>query len=311
MTPPSLPKFDATDPVESAIVNRLAHNWARRATVKKTEPDLDDLFDTSLADYPESLLPFVEHPIYLALRPEQRERILAWAWIAFNKNVMDIEKYVVNPGFDVLAEDKLGAGLGSWAALAVNQAMVDEQYHTLMHFNASTSTRRGRGWDLPSSALPDVRTVRARARALAAADGPRQAALTEMAFMTVAEVSITAYLDLISDNPGIQSINRATIRLHARDEYCHASIAGELAVSVLDTLGETDRRYFLAAFENAIDAFGRTDFGAWHAIMKIEQIRDGSRMLNEVESSQIGPILMQDYSGTDRLRERLDYDRTR
>ncbi len=165
VSPPSLPEYDASDPVESAIVRRLASNWARRATVKKAEPELDDLFDSSLSDYPEALLPFAEHPIYLALSPEQKQRLQAWAWIAFNKNVMDIEKYVVNPGFDVLAEDRLNVGLGDWAAVAVNQAMVDEQYHTLMHFNASSATRRGRGWGLPAKALPDVLTVRTRAQA--------------------------------------------------------------------------------------------------------------------------------------------------
>ncbi|MDP0919565.1 diiron oxygenase, partial [Klebsiella pneumoniae] len=83
-SPPSLPEFDASDPVESAIVSRLASNWARRATVKKAEPELDDLFDSSLSDYPEALLPFAEHPTYLALSPEQKQRLQAWAWIAFN-----------------------------------------------------------------------------------------------------------------------------------------------------------------------------------------------------------------------------------
>ena len=209
VSPPSLPEYDASDPVESAIVRRLASNWARRATVKKAEPELDDLFDSSLSDYPEALLPFAEHPTYLALSPEQKQRLQAWAWIAFNKNVMDIEKYVVNPGFDVLAEDRLGVGLGDWAAVAVNQAMVDEQYHTLMHFNASSATRRGRGWGLPAKALPDVLTVRTRAQALDAAEGPRKIALTQLAFMTVAEVSITAYLDLISDD---RAFSRSTAR---------------------------------------------------------------------------------------------------
>ncbi|MDV8003573.1 diiron oxygenase [Rhodococcus sp. IEGM 1318] len=309
VSPPSLPDYDASDPVESAIVNRLASNWARRATVKKAEPELDDLFDPSLSDYPEALLPFAEHPNYLALRPEQKQRLQAWAWIAFNKNVMDIEKYVVNPGFDVLAEDRLGVGLGDWATVAVNQAMVDEQYHTLMHFNASSATRRGRGWALPSRALPDVSTVRTRAQALNAADGPRKIALTELAFMTVAEVSITAYLDLISDDPGVQSTNRATIRLHARDEYCHASIAGELAVLVWDSLDGGDRSYLLKGFESAMRAFSGTDFGAWRAIMEIEAVPGGQKMLDDVGSEPRNKLFVQDYSGIERLYRTLNLDR--
>src|SRR3546814_1722076 len=130
-----------------------------------------------------------------------------------------------------------------------------------MHLNARSATRRGRGWWVPAKALPDVLTVRTRAKALDAAGDPRKIALTQLAFMTVAEGSITAYLDLISDDPGVQSINRATIRLHARDEYCHASIAGELAVSVWDSLHRGDRSYLLEGFEGAMRAFSGTDFG--------------------------------------------------
>ncbi|MFM9260324.1 diiron oxygenase [Rhodococcus sp. 5A-K4] len=305
VSPPSLPEYDASDPVESAIVSRLASNWARRATVKKAEPELDDLFDSSLSDYPEALLPFAEHPTYLALRPEQKQRLQAWAWIAFNKNVMDIEKYVVNPGFDVLAEDRLGVGLGDWAAVAVNQAMVDEQYHTLMHFNASSATRRGRGWGLPAKALPDVLTVRTRAQALDAAEGPRKIALTQLAFMTVAEVSITAYLDLISDDPGVQSINRATIRLHARDEYCHASIAGELAESVCSTLDDEELRIFADSACTAMRSFASNDYGAWRSILAMEGIGSGDKMIDNLEHSTGSELLVQDFSGLRTLFDRL------
>jgi len=192
--------------------------------------------------------------------------------------------------------------------VAVNQAMVDEQYHTLMHFNASSATRRGRGWALPSKALPDVLTVRTRAQALDAAGDHRKIALTELAFMTVAEVSITAYLDLISDDPGVQSINRATIRLHARDEYCHASIAGELAVLVWDSLDSGDRSYLLEGFEDAMRAFSGTDFGAWRAIMEIEAIPGGQKMLDDVGSEPRNKLFLQDYSGIERLYKNLNLE---
>lgn len=218
---------------------------------------------------------------------------------------MDIEKYVVNPGFDVLAEDRLGVGLGDWAAVAVNQAMVDEQYHTLMHFNASSATRRGRGWALPSKALPDVLTVRTRAQALDAAEVPRKIALTELAFMTVAEVSITAYLDLIADDPGVQSINRATIRLHARDEYCHASIAGELAESVCSTLGDEERRTFADSACTAMRSFASNDYGAWRSIFTTEGIGSGDKMLDDLAHSTGSELLVQDFSGLRTLFDRL------
>ncbi|GAA3174286.1 hypothetical protein GCM10020255_064680 [Rhodococcus baikonurensis] len=127
--------------------------------------------------------------------------------------------------------------------------------------------------------------------------------------MTVAEVSITAYLDLISDDPGVQSINRATIRLHARDEYCHASIAGELAVSVWDSLDRGDRSYLLEGFEVAMRAFSGTDFGAWRAIMEIEAVTGGQKMLDDIESGRRNNLFVQDYSGIERLYKTLNLDR--
>ncbi|RZL84570.1 MAG: hypothetical protein EOP32_03055 [Rhodococcus sp. (in: high G+C Gram-positive bacteria)] len=163
MTPqktPSLPEYDPADPVESAVVSRLSRNWGQRATVKKPEPDLDALFDVDKQDYPNELLPFADHDRFLAMSDEHRNQLRAWAWIAFNKNVMDIEQYVVNPGFDLVAHDALDTGLGDTFAVAVHQAMVDEQYHTLMHLNASAVTRRRRGWTMPNNALPDVLTLR-------------------------------------------------------------------------------------------------------------------------------------------------------
>lgn len=49
---------DAASAIETAIVSRLAGNWGRRATVKKAEPDLGDLFDPAKPDYPFALTPF-------------------------------------------------------------------------------------------------------------------------------------------------------------------------------------------------------------------------------------------------------------
>ncbi len=51
---PSLPEFDSDDVVESAVVARLAKNWSQRATVKKPEPELDDLFDLAKQDFPDA-----------------------------------------------------------------------------------------------------------------------------------------------------------------------------------------------------------------------------------------------------------------
>ncbi|MDJ0361823.1 diiron oxygenase [Rhodococcus sp. H29-C3] len=305
---PSLPDFDADDVVESAVVSRLAGNWNKRAIVKKSEPDLDDLFDTSKHDYPEALIPFADHDVYRTLSDITRAKLRAWGWIAFNKNVMDVEQHVVHPGFALLAQDAFDIGMGDMTAIAVTQAMVDEQYHTLMHLNASALTRRKRGWALPDRCLPLSGTVRRRHATQASAVDSNDAALNSLAFMTVAEISITSYLNLIEDNDIIQPVNRATVALHNRDEYCHASIADEMAAIVFESLNSGDRRIFLDGLADGMDAFSSTDFSTWSAILHQEGIVGGDLMLREVETDGSRKQLVQDYGGIRSLCRKLDIE---
>ncbi|MEV0945812.1 diiron oxygenase [Rhodococcus sp. NPDC049939] len=302
---PSLPDHDPADRVESAIITRLALNWGHRAAVKKPEPDLDELFDREKLDYPNELLPFADHDRFLSLTDDQQNQLRAWAWIAFNKNVMDVEQYVVNPGFDLVAHDGLDTGLGSTFATAVHQAMVDEQYHTLMHLNASAVTRRQRGWAMPNQALPDVQTLRVQRTVTADAPDPRRRAISIFAFMTVAEVSISSYLDLISENDAIQSVNRATVRLHNRDEYCHSSIADEIAGAVYDTLGPDERRHFLDGLVDAMNAFSSNDYSTWHTIVDLMELEGGRAMIDDAEHDTRRSKLVQDFSGIHRLCTKL------
>ncbi|RKT19036.1 para-aminobenzoate N-oxygenase AurF [Streptomyces sp. 1114.5] len=311
---PQLPEHDPDDPVENAVIARLAGNWARRASVKRAEPDLDDLFEPDRPDYPEHLLPFHDHPAYLALDGGQRARLLAWAWVAFNKNVMDNEQRVVNPGFELIARDAFGTGLSETSVLAATQAMVDEQYHTLMHLNASAVTRRRRGWQLPESALPVARKARRHAERLAEAGQPWQRELTTLAFATVSELSINAYLNLIAEDPEVQPVNRATATMHNRDEYCHSAISKEVAKEVCAGLDAERRAYFLDAVGDGMRAFGANDFTTWRRVVRLVGVADGERMMRDVEQDQGRTMLVQDYSALYALctelgaLEEIDFD---
>lgn len=305
---PSLPEYDTDDIVESAVVSRLAANWGQRATVKKVEPDLDDLFDHDKHDYPEALIPFAEHEIYRGLAEASKERIRAWGWIAFNKNVMDVEQHIVNPGFSLLARDAFDTKMGDVLAVAVTQAMVDEQYHTLMHLNASSLTRRQRGWSMPERALPFSAVIRRQQRSQLEAQSSSDAALSALAYTTVAEISITSYLDLIEDNELIQPVNRATVKLHNRDEYCHASIADEMAVIVFDALAPAERTLFLTGLAEGMDAFSSTDFSTWEAILRHENVVGWERMLTDTRNDSSRQKLVQDYSGIRSLCRKLDVE---
>lgn len=276
---PSLPPFDPADPAESAVISALAGTWQRRATVKRSEPLLDDLFDPDKRDYPDQLIPFHDDDRFRRLGEPTRARIRAWAWIAYNKNVMDVEQYVVNPGFRLLSQDAFGTGLGDSLTMATLQAMVDEQYHTLMHLNASALIRRRRGWQMPDSRLPYGPTVRHHHAAVAAAGNPREAALVSLAYTTVAETSISSYLGLMTGDDELQPVNRATVALHRRDEYCHSSIAGELLKIVYVRLDGDDRRVLLGGLADGLRAFEANDYATWNAVMQAEGVRHGDALV--------------------------------
>ncbi|WP_226438051.1 AurF N-oxygenase family protein [Rhodococcus yananensis] len=299
--PPALPDHDITDVAESAVIAGLSRSWPRRAAVKKPETDLDALFDPALDDFPDELLPFHDHPRYLALDESRRARLRAWAWIAYNRNVVDIEQRVVNPGFGLILTDVFGVGPSDTVQLGVLQATVDEQYHTLMHHNANAVTRRRRGWALPDAVLPDCRTVREHDAAVARAADPRSAALVRFAYTTVAETSISAYLGLLTGSERLQPVNRSTVAVHRRDELCHGSLAGELLRMLLEVFDDTDRDALLDALAAGVEAFTGGDLTTWEAILRYEQIPGADTLLADTAERAATEPVVQDCSAIRRL----------
>lgn len=305
LSPPVLPECDESNPVESAVIRGLVRSWPRRATVRRVEPDLDDLFEPSKADFSEELLPFRDHDLYRCLDEAKKARLRAWGWIAYNKNVMDIEQFVVNPGFQLLSRDAFGTGLGDRHRAAAVQSMVDEEYHTLMHLNASALTRSHRGWPLREYCLPPAQTVRRHHAAVARHTDPRAAALTTLAFTTVAETSISAYLGLMTEDESVQPVNRATVALHRRDELCHSSITGDLVTLVFDALDTDDRRTLLEGLGEGVDAFTGNDMTTWLAILEQEEVTGAGTMIADIAADGDGMRMVQDCSGIRRLCEQM------
>jgi hypothetical protein len=294
---PGLPSFDPRDTAESAIISRLAGNWHRRATVKRDEPDLDALFDADRPDYPERIVPFRDHPTWQGLPDELRSRLLSWAWIAYNRHTVLAEQRVANPAFALVMEGEFPGLGGQDMEIALAQAMVDEQYHSLMHISASALTRRKRGYDFADRILPESHTARTHQRMREQCAERWQRSLTTLAFATVSEISINAYLDLLADDPDIQVVNSTTARLHNRDEYCHASISDEMAKLVYDVLDADKRRFFLDMLVAGLDAFVATDYATWTAILETENVPGARRMVADVQAEKSSSRLVRDYSG--------------
>jgi alpha-N-dichloroacetyl-p-aminophenylserinol N-oxygenase len=207
------------------------------------------------------------------------------------------EQRVANPAFALVMEGEFPGLGGQDMEIALAQAMVDEQYHSLMHISASALTRRKRGYDFADGILPESHTARTHQRMREQCAERWQRSLTTLTFATVSEISINAYLDLLADDPDIQVVNSTTARLHNRDEYCHASISDEMAKLVYDVLDAEKRRFFLDMLVAGLDAFVATDYATWRVILETENVPGARHMVADVQAEQSSSRLVRDYSG--------------
>lgn len=294
---PGVPSFDPNDEVENAIIGRLASNWHRRAAVKRREPDLDDLFDLARPDFREDMVPIRSHPIWDTLSDETRSRLLSWGWVSYNRNTVLIEQRIVNPAFEKVLDGAFPALGGAALEIAIAQAMVDEQYHSLMHMTGSAVTRRKRKRSYSDHVLPESHITQIHRRHRDEHTEGWQKNLTSLAFATVAEISINAYLDLLANDKEIQIINSTLVKLHNRDEYCHSSIAGEMAKQVYERLTADQQHFFLEKLIAGMEAFIAPDFETWETILEFEGVKGWERAAADVRASQSGVHLVQDHSG--------------
>src|SRR3954453_22133708 len=147
--------------VDLAAIRRIADSWPGRATVRH---DLDRLEgpegdDPDVPHYPARLLPFREHPGYLCLSAEQRRNISTMAWLVYNERVIGAEEHVANPTFASIVHDVFPGATSFDLKRSVQQAHIDETFHTYMHMVAMQRTREVRR--LPAEpAYPASVTVR-------------------------------------------------------------------------------------------------------------------------------------------------------
>ena len=80
--------------IDRALVQRVAAAWPKRATIRSDMVTIESAveYDEERPDYPLHLLPFHEHPEFLAIEPEQRDQVLTWSWVVYNQRVISAEE---------------------------------------------------------------------------------------------------------------------------------------------------------------------------------------------------------------------------
>lgn len=296
--------------IDRGVVERVAAAWPKRATVRSDMVTVESAaeYDATRPDYPLDLLPFREHPDFLAVSPSQREEVLTWAWVVYNQRVISAEEHVANPAFALVMQGVFPGSDDFAFRRAVQQALVDEHWHTYMHMMAIERSRELREIDRVP-VFPHSVTYQRFLQERAQLPEKWERDMLNLVWATVAEVSINAYLTLLSRDREIQPMHSLIVGLHAKDESAHGSLMVEVAKSLYVHLTRQQRRAFAAALPKALDAFVAQDFSAWRAVLGHAGIPRAEAIVADCEHDAGDGKLVRNFSGIQKLARELDiYD---
>ncbi|AVT28464.1 MULTISPECIES: diiron oxygenase [unclassified Plantactinospora] len=294
--------LDREDSIGPSTLRRLAEAWPRRATVRT---DLDAVhgraeYDDTVPDYPVQFLPFAEHPDFLDATDEQRQLVLTLAWLVYNERVITAEEYVANPTFAKIVHGDYPGIDRFEIQQTVQQAHVDETWHTYMHMLAMRNTRLLRRVDREPD-YPHTVTYRRLLAEHERVTETWQRDLLTFVWATVAEVSVNAYLELMSRDETIQPAHSLVTRLHARDESAHGPVMVEVGRELHAHLDRRQREFFNRAIPLALEAFVVQDFDVWPIVIRHAGIRNAVDIVEDCRRLPGNSLLVRDFSGVRRL----------
>jgi alpha-N-dichloroacetyl-p-aminophenylserinol N-oxygenase len=294
---------DATAP-SSRVGDILSQTWANRVAARTSQLDLGTYYDAEQPDYPIGMVPFRDDPRYLALDPGMQRRVLAAAWINYNEKTISVEKSIVAPACELLLCGAFRGVETSVFKRTIAQTAVDEQYHVLMCLEACLVARERH--QLESLRIPKSLVVSELERELASCARPRDAELVQLAFSTVAEVTINAYLDLLADDRTIQPLNREITALHRKDESSHSKLFKEFTRALYPRLSAEEQGVYLRGLTAGLDAFVKLDLSAWAAILRHLEVPGADGIIADCERSSASKRVVRDFSGLRALLRDID-----
>ncbi|KAB0500312.1 diiron oxygenase [Pseudomonas vancouverensis] len=290
--------------VDHQLIIRLNQAWTKRATVCSPErAQVNEVFDPARPDYPQSMVPFFHHPAFQALSEALKSNVITWGWIGYNLRTVTAEEHVVNPALSVIANQYLGKDDWHFRE-AMQQTLVDEHYHTLMHLRAIERTKVERELDQDLDLPPSVTYLRLKALHEELPE-QWQRDLAAITFAVVAEISVNAYLDLLADDQTIQPQNRRVAELHNRDEYAHSKVLAEVAKVMYGNMQPAQQAFFARTLSVALSAFVAQDYSMWEAILTQLGVAEAAQIIADTKESNKNATIMRDYSGLHKLAQEL------
>lgn len=304
-----------TESVGRDTLARLAAAWPRRATIRTDMAGFLQAapYDPDLPDYPEHLIPFTSHPLYLAA-PEDRRRLLTTlAWQAMNARVIAAEEHVANPTFEMLAHGVFPGADRYAVRETIQQSHIDEVWHTYMHMTAMRRTQAARALtDEPDYSLP---VTNRRLFQLAGQSSEKwERDLLFLLWTVVGEVSFNGFLEMFADDKAVQPAHALVARLHARDEAAHGPVLAEVIKEVFVHLNDAQRMMFARMMPTAIEAFGAEDYDLWPLLLARAGIDGVLEIVSETRSGSGSDLLFTDFAPVRRLirdlgiEDEVDFD---
>lgn len=296
-----------TSKTEMDIITSISKSWNRRSWVRNQYEDEGVPYDDSLADYPEELLPFKSHSLYQELSEKSKSKIVTWAWINYNRKVILVEEDVINPGIQLLLDQKLPGVDDFNIQKVLRQTLVDEHFHMLLHGEAIEETRKLREISPIKGSIDSIFHRRLLER-IGNTTEQWEKDILVFIWATVSEVSINAYLDLLSRNQRIQPNNANIALLHARDESAHNKVMVEISKLVYRKLSDRQKQFFIDNLPFALCAFVEPDFNAWLNILNGSGVEKASVIINDCISDSKRFDSKFDFSGISKLIHGLEIE---
>ncbi|GAA0397158.1 4-aminobenzoate N-oxygenase [Streptomyces luteireticuli] len=295
--------------IGSATLGRLVRAWPRRAAVVNKADILDEWadYDTLVPDYPLEIVPFAEHPLFLAAEPHQRQRVLTGMWIGYNERVIATEQLIAEPAFDLVMHGVFPGSDDPLIRKSVQQAVVDESFHTYMHMLAIDRTRELRKIS-ERPPQPELVTYRRLRRVLADMPEKWERDIAVLVWGAVAETCINALLALLARDTTIQPMHALITTLHLRDETAHGSIVIEVVRELYARMNEEQRRALVRCLPIALEAFAEQDLSALLLELNAAGVRGAEEIVGDLRATAGGKRLVRDFSGARKMVEQLGLD---
>ena len=276
------------------VVQRLAHSWRNRVAVNHEKLDLAKYYDQSIPDYPLDLVSFRADTRFSSLDPSTRHRILAGAWILYNEKTIAVENSIVTPACSLLLRGAFPTLDRVEIKRVVAQTLVDEEFHILMCLEACMVARQAYG--LEALVLPCPAVVEALERQVAEVSSIRHQEIIRLAFATVAELTINAYLSLLSSDQTIQPLNRETTDLHRKDEASHNKFFRTITEVVYTSFEGNERDIFIRALSDGLHAYVQPDPKAWVEVLRFVGVAEAQGIVADSSDIPLGRRMARDYS---------------